>query len=92
MFAGRTTTDVVVIIFALAIAWAIVAAGATIGLLALTDRADEASDVIGYFENAITTIVGAMLGLVAGRAAGRDKNKNSAVDNGTTTPREEPTP
>lgn len=74
MFKGRSTVDTIAIVFALSVAWAIVAAGATIGLLALTDRTDDAVDVVGYFESVITTTVGAMLGLIAGRAGGRTKN------------------
>ena len=93
MFAGRTTGDVVAIVFALAVALAIIGAGCTIAVLALTDRSDDAADVVGYLESVLTTALGAVLGLIAGRTV-RATTTPGAVAPGEATPaqREEPQP
>ena len=74
MFTGRSTVDVIVLLLTMTICAALLLAGAGIALVEWRDPATDTSAASASLTHAITGILGALLGLLAGRGAARRDN------------------
>lgn len=71
MFKNRSTTDLVVILFSLMVAVTVIMGAFGLIWIRMTQPQADIKAGSEFLGNIITTIVGALVGFVGGRAAGR---------------------
>jgi len=78
----RSTIDIVVIIFAAVVAVSIIAAIVMVSIISVVSPSVDTSTTLDYVYGVVTTILGSLIGLIAGQAKGRADAKVEDTDNG----------
>jgi len=70
MFRNRSVVEIMVLTFTVIVAFSLLALGATIALVEIRNPATDTSAAVQSLTSILSGIVGALLGLLAGRAEG----------------------
>lgn len=68
VLAARSVTDLMILTFTLVVAISLLATGATIAIIEIRDPTTDTSAIVETMTSTITTIIGALLGLIAGKS------------------------
>jgi rRNA processing protein Krr1/Pno1 len=68
LLAARSVTDLIVLTFTVVVAVSILATGATIAVIEIRDPATDTTAIVDTLTSTVTTIIGALLGLIAGKS------------------------
>jgi len=71
LIVGRSVTDLIILTFTLVVAISILATGATIAIIEIKDPTTDTTAIVETLTGMITTIIGALLGLIAGKNESR---------------------
>jgi hypothetical protein len=63
----RSTTDLLIIMIAGTICFSVLAAGATVGIIEITNPTVDTSQAVGMIADVINTLIGLLAGFLAGR-------------------------
>lgn len=73
----RPTLDVVVLILAVLVAFVMASATVTVAVLEVSQPEADTTDVAAIVSDHLGTIVGVLVGLIAGQATARDADRNA---------------
>jgi len=68
VLAGRSVTELMILIFTVVVSISILCTGATIAIIEIKDPATDTTAIVETMTATITTIIGALLGLIAGKS------------------------
>lgn len=68
MFKNRSVVEVMVIVFTLVVSFSMLATGAMIAVVEIRDPEADTSNVVDVLFTSITIVLGALLGLLAGKS------------------------
>ncbi len=73
MFKNRSVVEIMVIVFTFVVAFAMLATGALVAVVEIRDPETDTTDVTRTLFTAINIVLGALLGLLAGKSEGVDQ-------------------
>ncbi|MET0785490.1 MAG: hypothetical protein ABWY25_02135 [Paenisporosarcina sp.] len=73
MFRNRSVVEIIVILFTIVVSFSIIATGFMVALIEIRDPTTDTSDTVRTLFTSINIILGALLGLFAGKSSGMEK-------------------
>jgi len=68
VLAERSVVEIMILVLVMVVSIAILASGMTVAIIEITHPESDTTDIVDALTSTITTILGALLGLIAGRS------------------------